>query len=121
VLSSYDILGGRHTLNVIYATGSFAKKNPKTLASFLKAQETANDWIARNPREAAALYIRVENSKLSPDFVERLITDPDTRFTTVPEKIQKFADFQYRIGQIKVKPADWKEIFLPEAHGYPGS
>jgi hypothetical protein len=33
----------------------------------------------------------------------------------------KFAEFQHRIGQIKVKAADWKEIFLPDAHGYQGS
>ena len=33
----------------------------------------------------------------------------------------KFADFQHRTGQIKVKPADWKEIFLADVHSYPGS
>jgi hypothetical protein len=37
------------------------------------------------------------------------------------ENIMKFAEFQHRIGQIKVKAADWKEIFLPDAHGYQGS
>jgi NitT/TauT family transport system substrate-binding protein len=121
VLSSYDILGGRHTLNVIYATGSFAAKNPKTVRAFLTALETADSWIRQNPREAAALYIRAENSRLQPDLVERMIADPDVEFTTVPENVMKFAEFQYRIGQIKVKPADWKEIFLPEAHGYAGS
>lgn len=121
VLSSYDILGGRHTLNVIYATGKFARENPRTVAAFLAALETANGWITRNPKEAAQLYVRAENSKLAPDFVERMITDPDVHFTTVPENVMKFAEFQHRIGQIKVKPADWKEIFLPEAHGYPGS
>jgi NitT/TauT family transport system substrate-binding protein len=121
VLSSYDILGGPHTLNLIYTTGTFANRNPKTVHALLTALETANDWIRQNPQAAAQLYIRAENSKLEPGFVERMITDPDVRFTTVPENIMKFADFQYRIGQIKVKPADWKEIFLPDVHGYPGS
>jgi NitT/TauT family transport system substrate-binding protein len=121
VLSSYDILGGPHTLNLIYTTGKFATQNPRTTRAFLTALETANGWIKQNPRAAADLYIRAENSKLKPDFVEGMITDPDVHFTTVPENIMKFAEFQHRIGQIKVKPADWKEIFLPDAHGYPGS
>jgi len=121
VLSSYDILGGPHTLNLIYTTGKFATRNPKTTRAFLTALETADDWIKQNPKAATELYIRAEKSKLKPDFVERMITDPDVHFTTVPENIMKFADFQYRTGQIKVKPADWKEIFLADVHGYPGS
>jgi NitT/TauT family transport system substrate-binding protein len=121
VLSSYDILGGPHTLNLIYTTGKFATRNPKTTRAFLTALETADDWIKQNPKAAAELYIRAENSKLKPDFVEGMITDPDVHFTTVPENIMKFAEFQHRIGQIKVKAADWKEIFLPDAHGYQGS
>jgi NitT/TauT family transport system substrate-binding protein len=121
VLSSYDILGGPHTLNLIYTTGKFAAKNPKTTRAFLTALETADDWIKQNPKAAAELYIRAENSKLKPDFVEGMITDPDVHFTTVPENIMKFAEFQHRTGQIKVKPTDWKEIFLADAHGYPGS
>jgi NitT/TauT family transport system substrate-binding protein len=121
VVSSYDILGGRHTLNVIYATGNFARKNPKTVRAFLTALETADDWIRQNPNAAAALYIRAENSRLQPDLVERMVADPDVEFTTVPENVMKFAEFQHRIGQIKVRPADWKEVFLPEAHGYAGS
>src|SRR3954452_3786266 len=121
VLSSYDILGGPHTLNLIYTTGKFATKNPKTTRAFLTALETADDWIKQNPKAAAELYVRAENSKLKPDFVEGMITDPDVHFTTVPENIMKFAEFQHRTGQIKVKPTDWKEIFLADAHGYQGS
>ena len=32
VIKSNDILGGPHTLNVIYTTGKFARRNPKTTA-----------------------------------------------------------------------------------------
>ena len=30
-------------------------------------------------------------------------------------------DALHAVGTIKVKPADWKELFFPEIHGLPGS
>ena len=42
--------GGPHTLNLIYTTGKFATRNPKTTRAFLTALETADDWIKQNPK-----------------------------------------------------------------------
>ena len=36
-------------------------------------------------------------------------------------KPDKFAEFMAQVGTLKVKPADWKELFFPEVHGLPGS
>ena len=58
VLSSYDVLGGPHTFNVAYTTGSFAQKNPKTVADIIAGVEEATIWIKENPAEAARLYIQ---------------------------------------------------------------
>ena len=121
VLSSYDVLGGPHTFNVAYTTGSFAEKNPKTIAAIITGVEEATVWIRDNPAEAARLYIHAENSKLAPEFVEAIIRDPDIRYTVVPEKVEAFADFQYRVGTIKVKPASWKDLFVASLHDKAGS
>lgn len=121
VLSSYDVLGGPHTFNVAYATGKFVDANPKTVAAIIAGVEEATVWIKANPAEAAGLYIRAEKSKLAPDFVEAIIRDPDINFTVVPEKAEVFADFQYRVGTIKVKPASWKDLFVPALHDRAGS
>ncbi|WP_207477121.1 ABC transporter substrate-binding protein [Arenibaculum pallidiluteum] len=121
VLSSYDVLGGPHSFNIVYATGKFRDANPKTVAAFVAAIDAANDFIARNPKEAAALYIKAENSKLEPAFVENLVTDKATRFTSAPENTMKFAEFMHQVGLIKEKPASWKDLFVPELHGKAGS
>jgi NitT/TauT family transport system substrate-binding protein len=121
VLSSYDVLGGPHTFNVLYTTAAFGDANPKTVAAIIAALEEANGWIASDPRGAAELYIKAEGSKLAPDFVEAIIRDPDVKFTVAPQKAEAFAEFQYRVGTIKVKPASWKDLFYGELHSRSGS
>jgi NitT/TauT family transport system substrate-binding protein len=121
VLSSYDVLGGPHTFNVSYTTGAFAEQNPKTIAAIIAGVEEATVWIKDNPAEAARLYIAAEKSKLTPEFVEAIIRDPDIRYTIVPEKVQAFADFQFRVGTIKVKPQSWKDLFVSSLHDRAGS
>lgn len=120
VLNSYDVLGGPHTFNVVYATKKFVQDNPKTIKAFVEALDEANAWIKANPAEAAQLYIKAENSKLDPAFVEAIIRDPQINFTTQPERVDAFTDFEYRIGLIKQKPG-WKDLFQPGLHAKGGS
>jgi NitT/TauT family transport system substrate-binding protein len=122
LVSSYDLLGGPHTFNVVYATGRFVEANPRTTRALVEALDQANEWIAANPRAAAELYLRAEpSSSTSVEFIQSIVTDPEIRFTTTPEKSQVFADFQFRTGQIRERPAAWKDIFFPVLHDKPGS
>lgn len=121
VLSSYDVVGGRHTVTLLYATQRWRDANPRTLAAVRSALAAANAWIAANPREAAELYVRAERSSLEVGFVEELIRHQDHAFTTAPEGVQRFAEFQHRIGQVPIRPDGWQDIFFPEAHNGPGS
>jgi NitT/TauT family transport system substrate-binding protein len=121
VLSSFDVLGGPHTFNVIYATGAFYAENPKTVAAIVTALDRADQFIQAHPAEAAKLYIAAESSKLPEAFVEALITAADTRYTVVPENILKFVEFQHRIGQIKTTTTDWRDLFFPPLHDRQGS
>jgi NitT/TauT family transport system substrate-binding protein len=110
-LSSLEVHGGPHTFNAIYATRKFVAANPKTIAAFAEALDEANDWIVKNPAEAAKLYIAAEKSKLAPDFVEAIIHDKDVPFTSLPERARAFADFKYKAGLIKKKADSWKDLF----------
>lgn len=121
VLSSYDVLGGPHTFNVIYATQKFVDRNPKTIAAFVAALDEANAWIVTHPAEAAQIYIAEEHSKLAPALIQSIIEDKTTHFTSLPERVQVFADFEARIGLIKKKPASWKELFQAGLHDREGS
>ncbi len=121
VLNSYDVLGGPHTFNVVYSTTKFVNDNPKTIQAFVNGLDRANAWIKANPKDAAALYIKAENSKLSPEFVEGIIRDKDVNFTTAPEGAQKFADFEAKVGLIKQAPASWRDLFQPGLGEKPGS
>ncbi len=121
VLNSYDVLGGPHTFNVVYATTKFVTDNPKTIQAFVRGLDRANNWIKANPKDAAALYIKAENSKLAPELIESIVRDKDVNFTTVPEGAQKFADFEAKLGLIKQAPASWRELFWSGLGEKPGS
>ena len=46
---------------------------------------------------------------------------PDMVFTTTPKGMEKTADFMFRVGTVKSKPASWKDMFFPYIHDKPGS
>ncbi len=51
----------------------------------------------------------------------KILTDPNSRFSIVPEGTMKYAEFRSRVGTIKAKPASWKALFFPLPHALPGS
>lgn len=121
VLNSYDVTGGPHTFNVVWASQKFADANPKTFAAFVKAFDDAIATINKDKKAAAELYIKVAKSKDTVANIEKMLNDPEIEFTTTPKKIMTYVDFMSRIGMIKVKPASWKEMFFPNAQNLPGS
>lgn len=121
VLSSYEVLGGPATFNVVWTTARFRSENPKSYRAFLSALEEAIGWIDANRKDAAALWIKAENSRLAPEFVEKILNDPDNRFTTTPNSVMKYAEFMEKVGSIRQKPADWKQLFFPDIHDKAGS
>ena len=121
VLDSYEVLGGAHTFNVVWATTRFHDENPKIVAAFIAALDDAMKQIAADPAEAAALWIKNEHSKLPASEVERIIRLPENEWTMVPKKIMDYATFMNRIGMLQVKPAHWQDVFFPDTHGLTGS
>lgn len=121
VFSSYDVLGGKVTPTLLYALVKFQKDNPKTFQAFVDAFREATAWIAAHPKQAAQTFVRIENSKLSPDFVAGTLQEPDVEYTVAPLSSKKFADFMFRIGAIKHHPASWKDYVFKELQSEPGS
>ncbi|MEA3023094.1 MAG: sulfonate transport system substrate-binding protein [Alphaproteobacteria bacterium] len=121
VATSYDATEGPNTFSVAATTGRFRETNPKIYQAVFAALAAANDFIAKNPRETAEIFLRIENAKLPVDFIEKLITDPEFSFAPAPENVMKIYDFMRRVGALKNKPATWRDLFLPDIHGLEGS
>jgi len=121
ILSSYDILGGPATFNVLYTTQKFHDDNPKTYAAFYAALVEAARFIKADKARAADVFIRVQKSSLAPAFVRRIVEDPDNDFTVSPLRTYVYADELHKLGVLKNKAASWKDYFFDEAYAQPGS
>jgi NitT/TauT family transport system substrate-binding protein len=121
VLDSYEVLGGPHTFNVVWATTKFYNENRKVVEAFLAAFEDAMKQIAADPAAAAALWVKAEHARLTPAYIEKIIRLPENEWTMVPKKITAYAEFMNRIGMLQVKPASWRDVFFEDTHKLPGS
>ena len=121
VISSYEILGGPATFNVLYTTQKFHDENPRTYKAFYAALVEAADYVRRDKAGAAQTFIRVQKSKLAPDFVRRIVEDPENDFTVSPHRTFVFADELFKLGVLKNKAGSWKDYFFEEAYAQPGS
>lgn len=121
VLSSYDILGGPATFNVLYTTQKFHDENPKTYKAFYAALVEAAQIIQADKAKAADTFIRVQKSKLPREFVRRIVEDPENDFTVSPYRTHVYADELHKLGVLKNRAASWKDYFFEEAYAQPGS
>jgi NitT/TauT family transport system substrate-binding protein len=121
VLDSYEVLGGPHTFNVVWATAKFHDENPKVMQAFIAALDDAMKQIAKDPAEAAKVWVKNENSKIPVAEIERMMRLPENEWTMVPKQIMAYADFMSRVGLIAAKPAQWQDVFFDGIHKLPGS
>jgi len=120
VFSSVDLLGNI-TLDMTFTTRRFFEANPKLAAAFVAAMDEACSLIARDRRKAAEIYVAVAKVKPSLDETLKILNDPNSRFSAVPEGTMRYAEFMSRIGTIKAKPAEWKDLFFPPIYPAGGS
>lgn len=120
VLSSFDVLGGPVTFNSAFTTSKFRNDNPKAYKSLFDALVEAHEFIQKNRADAIKIYIDEEKSKLSPEFIAKMM-GPDLRHTIVPLNTIKYAAFMHKVGSLKNMPASWKDYYFPELHGVQGS
>jgi NitT/TauT family transport system substrate-binding protein len=121
VLDSYEVLGGPHTFNVVWAQGKLAKDEPKLVRAFVAALDRSIKLIKADPADAAATWVKAEKTKLSAAEAEKMIRLPENEWTMTPKKIMAYADFMARTGVIPAKPETWKDLFFDDIHTMPGS
>jgi len=122
VLKSYDTLGGHSTNGVMLMSKTFGEANPKIRAAVFGALQDANALINTQPRQAAEIYIAATKEKRAgPDEMAKMIADADNVWTPTPQNAMKFIEFMHKTGSIKKLPASWKDVFMAETHGLPGT
>src|SRR5690606_13020438 len=122
ILSSYEVLGGPATFNLVWTTEKFHKENPKVYAAFVAALQEATDKINKDKTWAAKAYLRLANDQRTKleDVVE-ILNNPDISYTLTPNNIMKYVNFMHKVGSIKVMPDSWKDLFFPNAQTLQGS
>lgn len=121
ILNSHDVFGGGHTLSCAWMSAKFRESNPVLYKALLNAVVEASEIVMKEPLETAKYWIAGSKSKLEPEFVAKIISKPDVKFTPTPEGMMRVAEVLTRTGMLKKAPAEWQDMFFPEAHVFPGS
>jgi len=115
ILTSTDLFDEPLSFNVLAATSKFRRENPKLNAAFLAALKEATDFINADKRRAAEIYLKITKEKTPVDDIMQVLADPAIQYNTKVGGIQTFVGFMTKVGTLKNPPADWKEMFFPEA------
>ena len=122
LMTSYEVLGGAHSLSAIWASEIWVKANPKTYQAILAAFEEATERIATDREAAARTYSKWEASTLQTADLARIIGTPsEITFTVTPNRTLMIAETMHNIGLLKTKPTAWTDYFHAGLHGKNGS
>lgn len=115
LMTSTELFSEPLSFNVIAATAKFRADNPKLYAAFSSALQEATDFINADKRKVAEIYLKVSKDKMSVDELVEILGDPAIQYTTKVGGIQAFVDFMGKVGTLKNPPANWRDMFFPEA------
>jgi NitT/TauT family transport system substrate-binding protein len=122
VLTSYDVLGGRHSTVAMYNTEKWKQDNPKLYECVWKSFRTAIAWINEDKKRGAELFHRFTKSKLKKeDVVDMLTTEGEMHYSLQPERTMEFAKFLHSIDAIKNLPGSWKDYYWENNFDQSGS
>jgi NitT/TauT family transport system substrate-binding protein len=120
ILTSTDLFDEPLSFNVIATSAKFRNDNPKLYAAFLAGLKDATEFINADKRRAAEIYLKVTKDKTPVEDIMEVLADPAIQYTTKVGGIQSFVSFMAKVGTLKNPPADWKDMFFPEAVGGTG-
>ena len=115
ILTSTDLFDEPLSFNVIATTAQFRRDNPKLYGAFLAALKEATAFINADKRRAAEIYLKITKERTPSEEILEVLADPAIQYTTKVGGIQSFVSFMAKVGTLKVPPADWKDMFFPEA------
>jgi NitT/TauT family transport system substrate-binding protein len=120
VADSREVFGGPLTQVCLLAAKQIKDKNPTLFKAVAKALEESNRLCMADKHAAAVLWKKAQNASESVDELVALLSDPGFEFTSQPHRIAYFAAFLSRIGTMKSKVGDWKELFWETAYDQQG-
>jgi NitT/TauT family transport system substrate-binding protein len=122
VVTSYDVLGGRHSTVAMYTTEAWKNDNPKLYECVWTSFRKSISWINEDKKRAAGLFHSFTKSKLQLSDVEKMLTTPgEMDYSLQPERTMEFAKFLHSIGSIKNMPGSWKDYYWENNHDQKGS
>jgi NitT/TauT family transport system substrate-binding protein len=120
VADSREVFGGPLTQVCLLATKQTRDKNPTLFKAVGNALEQSIKACSADKHAAAVLWKKAQNASESVDDLVALLSDPGFEFTSQPHRIAYFAAFLNRIGSLKSKVTDWKELFWETAYDQKG-
>ncbi|HUI13821.1 MAG TPA: ABC transporter substrate-binding protein [Xanthobacteraceae bacterium] len=120
VADSREVFGGPLTQITLLATKQTKEKNPTLFKAVANALNESIKVANADKRAAAILWKKAQNASESVDDLVTLLDDPGFEFTSEPHRIAFFAAFLNRIGSMKAKVADWKDLFWETAYNQKG-
>jgi NitT/TauT family transport system substrate-binding protein len=115
IMTSTDLFTEPLSFNVIATTSKFRTENPKLYAAFRAALAEATDFINKDKKRAAQIYLDVTKDKMPLDELVEILGDPAIQYTTKVGGINAFVDFMGKTGTLKNPPKDWKDMFFAES------
>src|ERR1700735_4895676 len=120
VADSREVFGGPLTQVSLLATKQTRDKNPTLFKAVGNALETSIKMCNADKDAAAVLWKKAQNASEGIDELRALLDDPGFEFTSQPHRIAYFAAFLNRIGTMKSKVGDWKDLFWETAYDQQG-
>ena len=120
IADSREVFGGPLTQITLIASKQTKERNPTLFKAVANALNESIKVANADKKAAAVLWKNAQKASESVDDLVALLDDPGFEFTTQPHRIAFFAAFLNRIGTMKTKLGDWKELFWETAHNQPG-
>jgi NitT/TauT family transport system substrate-binding protein len=120
VADSREVFGGPLTQVTLLATKSTRDKDPTLFKAVGNALEASIKMCNADKPAAAVLWKKAQNASESVEELLALLGDPGFEFTSQPHRIAYFAAFLQRVGNMKSKVGDWKELFWETAYDQQG-
>ena len=117
---SRQVFGGPLTQITLIAAKATKEKNEALFATVAAALEQSIKVANADKKAAAVLWKNAQKASESLEELTHLLDDPGFEFTSQPHRIAFFAAFLNRIGTMKAKLADWKDLFWETAYDQQG-
>ena len=120
ITDSREVFGGPLTQITLIATKQTKEKNPTLFKAVANALNASIKVANADKKAAAVLWKNAQKASDNLDELVALLDDPGFEFTSTPHRIAYFAAFLNRIGTLKPKLADWKDLFWETAYNQKG-